>query len=339
MPRSAAAALARRRADLFQHRVRRRHPDLAVQHARQRHSRHRQHLCAGGGDARRRGAAHSAVGRADLRLRRRAGARRRRRRDRAADLLRRRLAGLRLLPVVRPRRGEAEAPGDAAALAAVPRHPADRPARVADLDHDQRHHRADHRRGRRLRSGGDRRLRRRHAARIPAGSAGVRLRRAAGRAGRHQHRRRQARARAARGLDRRLDLLCADRGDRPRGGAVSGGLARAVRPRSGDDRGRLDLSAHRRAVLRLLRPRHGALFRLAGRGRAEMAAARRPVAPDHRGRRRLSAAALDRQSHVRVCGAGGGAGDLGHHDRARGRGGAWFRGRDDSGARRARHSA
>ena len=57
-------ALARGRADLFQHRVRRRHPDLAVQHARQRHPRHRQHLVPGDGDAARRGAAHSAVRRA-----------------------------------------------------------------------------------------------------------------------------------------------------------------------------------------------------------------------------------------------------------------------------------
>ena len=56
-----------------------------------------------------------------------------------------------------------------------------------------------------------------------------------------------------------------------------------------------DLSAHRRAVLRLLRARHGALFRLAGRGRAEMAAARGLLAAGHRGRRRLAAAALDRQ--------------------------------------------
>jgi hypothetical protein len=40
------------------------------------------------------------------------------RRDRAVGLLRRRLAGLRLLPLVRPRRGDAEAPGDAAPLAA-----------------------------------------------------------------------------------------------------------------------------------------------------------------------------------------------------------------------------
>ena len=69
-----------------------------------------------------------------------------------------------------------------------------------------------------------------------------------------------------------------DRGDRRRRRAVSGGMADAVRPRSGDDRGRLDLSAHRRPVLRLLRARHGALFRLAGRGRAEMAAARRRFA-------------------------------------------------------------
>ena len=87
-----------------------------------------------------------------------------------SGLLWRGLAGLRLLPLVRPCRGDAEASGDAAPLAAVSRHPADRPARVADFDHDQRHHRADHRRGRRLRSSRDRRLWRRHPARIHAHS-------------------------------------------------------------------------------------------------------------------------------------------------------------------------
>ena len=60
-----------------------------------------------------------------------------------------------------------------------------------------------------LRPGRHRRLRRRHAARIHADPARVRIRRAAGRAGRHQHGRGQSRARAARGVDRRLDLLCA----------------------------------------------------------------------------------------------------------------------------------
>ena len=44
--------------------------------------------------------------------------------------------------------------------------------------------------GRGVRRGGDRRLRRRHAAGIHAGAAVVRVRRRAGRAGRHQHRRR-----------------------------------------------------------------------------------------------------------------------------------------------------
>ena len=63
--------------------------------------------------------------------------------------------------------------------------------------------------------------------------ARLRLRRAAGRAGRHQHGRGQPRARAARGLDRRLALLWLDRGDRRRGGAVSGrrgsGCSTAIR--------------------------------------------------------------------------------------------------------------
>ena len=126
MPRWAAAAPRSTRADLFQHRVRRRHPDLAVQHAGERHPRHRQHAGAGGGDDRRRGAAGAAVGRPDLRLRAAAAAGRRRRRQRAADLLRPRRAGLRRLSVVGPQRGAAEAAGDHAALAAVPRHPAGR---------------------------------------------------------------------------------------------------------------------------------------------------------------------------------------------------------------------
>jgi hypothetical protein len=90
----------------------------------------------------------------------------------------------------------------------------------------------------------------------------------------------------------------------------------------------------------LLRPRHGALFRLAGRGRPEVAAAGRPVALDHRGRRRLSAVALDRKSCVRVCGAGRGAGDHGNHDRTGGPGrGMVWRDAMTAAQRRARHSA
>ena len=62
---------------------------------------------------------------------------------------------------------------------------------------------------------------------------------------------------------------------RPVGGDFSGRVAVAVRQRSGGDRGRHRLSPRGRPVLRVLRARHGALFRLAGRGRADLAAARR----------------------------------------------------------------
>ena len=55
------------------------------------------------------------------------------------------------------------------------------------------------------------------AARVSAGAAGIRPRRAAGRAGRHQHRRRPARARAAHRADRRRAGIRFDRGDRHRG--------------------------------------------------------------------------------------------------------------------------
>ncbi len=83
--------------------------------------------------------------------------------------------------------------------------------------------------GRGVRRGRDRRLRRRHAAGIHAGAAVVRVRRRTGRAGRHQHRRRPARQRAARRLDRRLGFVRAHRSDRRLGRAVSGGVAVAVR--------------------------------------------------------------------------------------------------------------
>ena len=67
-------------------------------------------------------------------------------------------------------------------------------------------------------------LRHRLAARVPAGAARVRARRAAGGDGRHQHRRRPARPRAARGLDRRRH--------RRRRSTESIGLAAAAFPRA-----------------------------------------------------------------------------------------------------------
>ena len=57
-----------------------------------------------------------------------------------------------------------------------------------DFADDQRDDGAHDSAGRGVRRGGDRRLRRRHAARIHAGAAVVRVRRRAGRAGRHQYR-------------------------------------------------------------------------------------------------------------------------------------------------------
>ena len=111
-----------------------------------------------------------------------------------------------------------------------------------------------------------RRLRHRRAARISAGAAGVRPRRAGGRHGRHLHRRRPPRSRPAGRMDRRGDCRRPHRGDRACGRVVSAGLAVVVRQRSDHDRGRRALSAHRRSVLRLLRRRARAVFRVAGRG-------------------------------------------------------------------------
>jgi hypothetical protein len=90
-----------------------------------------------------------------------------------------------------------------AALADVPRHPARRPDRRRVDGGDQPVDRHRHRAGRpfRLRRAGG--LRHRVAAGVPAGAAGLRPGRAAGRHGRHLHRRRPARARAACHVGRR----------------------------------------------------------------------------------------------------------------------------------------
>ena len=88
--------------------------------------------------------------------------------------------------------------------------------------------------------------------------------------------------------------------DRRRGGAVSRGLALAVRLRPGDDRSRQRLSARGRAVLRLLRLRACALFRLAGRRQIALAAARRLRPHGGRDRRRLDRADADRLARLDV---------------------------------------
>ena len=87
--------------------------------------------------------------------------------------------------------------------------------------HDQSHDRHRHRLRRTVRLRGDRGLRHGLASRIPADSARIRLGGAAGRDGRHQHRRGAARARFAGGVDRRGDRRRPDRNDRPLGRRAS----------------------------------------------------------------------------------------------------------------------
>ena len=114
-------------------------------------------------------------------------------------------------------------------------------------------------------------------------------------------------------------------GDRHRRGAVAARLARTVRTRSRHAR---DRRAYLRAVgpvLRVLRPRPRALFRLARRGQASLAAARGIPAHARRAGRRLDRVACDRIAARAVHRAragdavvrrpGGGFGDVGLADR------------------------
>ena len=153
---------------------------------------------------------------------------------------------------------------------------------------DQHRHRHRDRPGRADRSGRGRGLRHRRAAGVSAGPAGVRPRRAGGGDGRHQHRRRPPRARAARGVDRRGDRLRPHRGDRACGGVLPGGVAVVVRQRSEDDRGR------DAAICSIVGPVYGFFggglalyFASQGAGRVGWAGDDRGVARRHRGGRRL----------------------------------------------------
>ena len=183
----------------------------------------------------------------------------------------------------------------AAALAAVPQHPRRRRGRLADLRADQRDHCAHHGPGRRRGGPGcGGRLRHRRAPGVSAGAARVRSRRAAGRPGRHQYRRRPARAGAAHRSHRRCHRLRHHRGDRHRHRGLAAGLADAVQHRSARDRDRKRVSARRRAVLWVLRPRPGAVLCLAGSRTAVLAAVCGVCSHARRGRRRLARASIDR---------------------------------------------
>ena len=95
-------------------------------------------------------------------------------------------------------------------------------------------------------------------------------------------------------------------------------LAQPVRQRSADDRGGQRLSARGRALLRLLRLRPGALFRLAGRRQAGLAADRGLCPHGGRDRRRLARAAPHRLAAADVRGGRRGARRLRRRCRHRG---------------------
>ncbi len=105
------------------------------------------------------------------------------------------------------------------------------------------------------------------------------------------------------------------------------GIAAALAPQAwlglfssdaADERDGHAIHAYRRTVLRLFRSRPRALFRLARRRQADLAAARRRPSTDRRGRRRLARAASDAWQHRRrVRRARRCAGGLRHDERAR----------------------
>ena len=131
-------------------------------------------------------------------------------------------------------------------------------------------------------------------------SADLRPRRAAGSAGWHQYRRGQSRARVTYRLRRRRHRLRPHRDDRHCHGAVAARLARPVQRRPAGNRERRGLSARGRSVLWLLRSRPCALFRLARRRPAILAADSRFLAYGGRYWRWLAGAAADRLAQLAV---------------------------------------
>ena len=193
---------------------------------------------AGAGHVRRRAAAGAAVGAADLRLRAGTCAGHRRRCRRAAVVLPGGQPGAGAVPGLAAQPAAPGAARAAAALGAVSRHPAGGPGRIGVDGVDQPVDRRGGGVGGRLRQRGDRRLRHRVAAGIPADPTGLRPGRAAGGDGRHLHRRGAARTRAARRLDRcgavlrhgRRPSACGQRPSRTPGCACSATTRRCSRP-------------------------------------------------------------------------------------------------------------
>ena len=91
-----------------------------------------------------------------------------------------------------------------------------------------------------------------------------------------------------------------DRDGRAGGGDIARRLARLVQRRRGDARGRRAVPAHRRTGLRVFRHGSGAVFRLARRRPAAVAAIGRAAPSRDRDRRRLDRPVIDRVAGVAV---------------------------------------
>jgi O-antigen/teichoic acid export membrane protein len=141
----------------------------------------------------------------------------------------------------------------------------------------------------------------------PAAAAGYGTsasRRAIGGARRYQCRCRGAQARAPHRLCRRGARVCNHRGHRRRCSDLAARLDRAVQRRSTRDRNWDRLFARGRPQLRVFRARACALFRVARRGTAVLAAVGGLPAHVRRHRRGMAGAALDRLAQLAVRRAG-----------------------------------
>src|SRR5436309_4799162 len=268
---------------------------LALQHARQRPARRGQHATARG---RRRGgrpASRGALAGVDLGLGPVAPPGHRGRRRRGGHLLLSRQPGARRRAAIATQpRAALAAPGPPA-RGVVPRHPPGGVAGRAQHDPDESHGRGAHRPRRRLRHGGAGRLRHRRSSRISADPPRVRARLGARDDGRHQRRRGSTGAGAAHRARRRGDGLRVDGDDRARGRAVPRRLDEPLHARPRRRRRRQRLPARGGAELRILRPRAGAVLRVAGSGARGVAARRRVHAAGARGRGRLAGDPLARR--------------------------------------------
>src|SRR3984893_11456095 len=264
--------IARCGSDLFQRNLCKRGPAVALQLARKRHSRDRQHGGAGGRDLYRRGGADPVVSVSDLRLGTVSPAWDRGRCRSGDRVLRGGKPGACVVSVLVAQPDPPFASRIRISLDAVSRDSARGRRRGTDNGRHQCHDRGRDRIDRPVRTGGDRRLRYRLAHRIPPDPAGLRPRRPARRHRGDQYRGGRARPGFACRLDRRRNRGRAVRDHRPPCGSFPARLVVAVRRERGHARRRIAVSAGRGSLLWPVWSRHGALFRLARRRPARLAA-------------------------------------------------------------------